>query len=229
MNLLEFDSKLVFLNSQSVDAEPYTTPDIIANFADTDLHSVNRLIRKYQDDLKEFGILGFEIRKLKAVGRPKKVWHLNEGQSMLLLQYLANAEPVRKFKKALTHAFIKERKELIERQAVYEFGKDFSKDLGDAIKNNPYSDVHSYPNYNRLIYKQALGISSNRIKQLRRIPDHQPITKYLNTAESKAVQKVKNQVIALLDMKLNYQQIKDTLGNQGIIYQITLPTPTAVK
>ena len=220
MNLLDFDSKLVFLNSQSVDAEPYTTSDIIAAFTGINHHSINSMINK--------GHVTFKMQRTKA-SRLKKVYLLNEKQASFLITLLKNTESVVLFKDALNEQFYSMKEEILRNQAQYDFGKDISKDLARAIDNNPYSDSHAYGNYNRLIYKQALGVPSSRIKQLRRIPDHTPITKYLSSEESKAVQKVKNQVIALLDMKLSYSQIKDALSNQGIIYQITLPLLTTVK
>ena len=52
--------------------EPYTTDEVIAECAGIQRTTVTRLIRKHEKDLEEFGIFGFEIRKLDGAGRLKK-------------------------------------------------------------------------------------------------------------------------------------------------------------
>ncbi|GAY72448.1 Rha family transcriptional regulator [Lentilactobacillus kosonis] len=219
---------LVFLSSENVYADMFTTSNLIAKYGDSSIDTVNRLIRNYQKDLKEFGVLGFEIRKPKRGsigGRPHKVWHLNEEQTMLLLTYMDNTEPVRQFKKALVHQFSLMKRSLYEKQVQFELGKQFSKDLHQAVAESPHLDEHHhlYGNVNKLIYKQALGVSTKALRQQRCIPKDEPITHYLDGDEAGAVKRVKEQVRTLLGMHLDYQQIKAVLQIQGIVYQITLP------
>lgn len=221
---------LVELTSKRLDAEPFTTGDIIADYAEITHHAVNQLISQYRMDLEEFGVLAFEMLKPSRGsigGRPRKIWHLNEEQAMLLITYLDNTKPVRQFKKALIKQFSAMKRELIERQAKHELGKEFSKTLHEAIKGSPALGEHGhlYININKLVYKQALGVNVNELRQARHIPKADAITNYLSASEADAVRKVKNQITSLLEMKLNYQQIKAALQVQGIIYHIQLSLP----
>ncbi|HGF8005529.1 hypothetical protein NE248_08105 [Enterococcus durans] len=52
---------LVFLQSDNLNNDPFTTDEVIAEYSGNSRESVTRLIRKYQGDLEEFGTLGFEI------------------------------------------------------------------------------------------------------------------------------------------------------------------------
>lgn len=226
--------EIVFLSSQAVYADTFTTSDVIAKYSKSSVHAVSQLIRKYQADLEEFGVLTFQMRKPQkgsTGGRPHKVWHLNEEQTMLLLTYMDNTEPIRKFKKALVHQFGLMKRNLYEKQVQFELGKEFSKELHQAIAESPYLDEHHhlYGNINKLIYQQALGVSTKALRQQRHIPKNEPITHYLDSNEAGAVKRVKEQTRTLLGMHFSYQQIKDALQVQGIVYQITLPAKQLMK
>lgn len=108
--------ELVFLNKRQ---EPYTTSDLIAEFASVQHHAIQQLISKYETDFKEFGVIAFEMRKPPAGskgGRPETVYHLNEQQATLLMTYLKNTARVRRFKKELVRQFYAMREILRERQ-----------------------------------------------------------------------------------------------------------------
>lgn len=108
--------ELVFLNKRQ---EPYTTSDLIAEFAGIQHHTVTRLIRNHADDFEDFGVLGFEIHKPlpnSQGGRPDKIYRLNEQQATLLMTYLKNTAQVRMFKKELVRQFYAMREILRERQ-----------------------------------------------------------------------------------------------------------------
>lgn len=50
---------LVALTSQRLDADVYTTAEIISQYAEIGLRTVNNRINQYKDDLMEFGMLRF--------------------------------------------------------------------------------------------------------------------------------------------------------------------------
>ncbi len=108
--------ELVFLHSQYIKEEPYTTDEVIAKYSENNLKSVKNLIRDNKADLEEFGILPFEKVKLNGRGRQKKTYLLNEEQATLLITYLDNTEPVRRFKKALVRQFYNMKNELYARR-----------------------------------------------------------------------------------------------------------------
>lgn len=47
--------ELVFIESEDLNCEPFTTDEVIAEFSGNNRDSVTRLIRNYQDDLKSLG------------------------------------------------------------------------------------------------------------------------------------------------------------------------------
>lgn len=220
---------LVFLSSQKVDAEPFTTGDVIAEYAGIARKSVNELIRRYKDDLEDFGVLPFEMAKpIKGSlgGHPRRVWYLNKNQANLLITYLDNTKPVRQFKKALVRQFDAMQRELIERRAQFELGKQFSKSLHATIADSQIKmHGHEYSTFNRLIYKQALGVDSTKLRKARDIPKGEAITMYLSSDEAEAVRLVKNRVEVLLDVGMDYQQIKQALQIKGVVYKVTLQLP----
>lgn len=88
--------------------EARTTTLIIAEGTNVEHDSVIKLVRKYRDDLEEFGPCRFEIDMVKRPqggGVQKEIALLNEQQSTLIITYLKNTEIVRQFKKALVRAF----------------------------------------------------------------------------------------------------------------------------
>ena len=99
---------LVFYTDNTLKAEPYTTPEIIANNTNNSLHAVNQLIRYKKESLERFGVLTFEMRKPpknSKGGRPRKIYHLNEQQATLLITFLDNTPQVELFKVALVKQF----------------------------------------------------------------------------------------------------------------------------
>lgn len=218
---------LVVLASQRLDAEPFTTGDVIAEYAGIELASVNRTIRNIHERLEHFGKVGFKIKPMPS-GQRAKVYLLNEQQATLLITFLKNTPRVADFKEALVREFTLMKRELYQRRAKFELGKEFSKGLQSAIADSPALDEHHhlYANINKLVYKQALGVNVGELRRSRDIPKSEPITSYLSTSEADAVRKVKTQITNLLEMKLNYQQIKAALQVQGIVYQIRLTLPT---
>lgn len=69
-----------------------------------------KLVRKYQADFEEFGLLGFEIRPRSAGqhgGGDVEIVILNEDQATYLITMFRNTPTVRRFKRALVKAFRK--------------------------------------------------------------------------------------------------------------------------
>lgn len=85
------------------DGDAVTTTLVIADGTVSDHASVIKLVRTYQADLEEFGLLDFKSES--TGGRPTEYAFLNEPQSTLLLTYMRNTEIVRAFKKKLVREF----------------------------------------------------------------------------------------------------------------------------
>ena len=216
---------LVFLSSQQVDAEPFTTGDVIAKYAGIERDSVNRMIRNIYQRLERMGKVGFKIRPM-ASGQESKTYLLNQQQATLLITFLKNTPRVADFKEELVAQFYAMQRELIERRAQFELGKQFSKSLHATIADSQIKmHGHEYSTFNRLIYKQALGVDSTKLRKARDIPKGEAITTYLSSDEAEAVRLVKNRVEVLLDVGMDYQQIKQALQIKGVVYKVTLQLP----
>ncbi len=124
---------LVYLDGKK---QPYTTSEIVAECAEVQHHTITRLIRENKEDFEALGVYGFEIQKVEN-GRPKKIYHLNEQQATLLITYLKNTEPVKKFKNNLVKAFFKMREDLAKYRQQYEASKPTQKALAQAIAEHP--------------------------------------------------------------------------------------------
>lgn len=71
---------LVFLEPNRLDAEPFTTSDIIAEHTRHSYRSIQRTIENQMERLEQFGQVRFEITPVKYSRgtNMKKVYHLNE-------------------------------------------------------------------------------------------------------------------------------------------------------
>ena len=85
------------------DGDAVTTTLAIAEGTLSDHASVIKLVRTYQADLEEFGLLDFKSES--TGGRPTEYAFLPEPQSTLLLTYMRNTDIVRAFKKKLVREF----------------------------------------------------------------------------------------------------------------------------
>lgn len=219
--------ELVFLHSQYIKEEPYTTDEVIAKYSQIKRESVSKLIKKYQKDLEEFGKVGFEIRAMES-GQKAKFYHLNEEQATLLITYLDNTEPVRRFKKALVRQFYDMKNELYARRMERQKEKSVRKSMTDVIKELELSP-HYYKHYTDLVYKTALGFNAKQLREAREVSKKSTILDFLTSEEIEAVNKREQQVATLLTLKMDYDTIKSILSGQGVLYQTTLKMPAATN
>ncbi len=197
---------LVFIGS--VNDEPYTTDKIIADYSGNDLDSVRRLIRNHKNDFEEYGILGFEIRKLKRRGRPEKIYHLNEMQATLLMTYLDNTDKVREFKKRLVRAFFQMRNEKLEQVRNRVVGIPQRRTLTDAIQQWKHGNRWSYKTITDLLLKQVTGMNAKQLKASRHVKNAMD---GLITAEQAKYQQLENVVTGFIGLNKTYDQIKGIL------------------
>lgn len=226
-------NNLVF-NGFNLHDEPFTTDEIIAKYSNNDLKSVKKQITSYKNDLEEFGVLRFKIAKPQKGskgGRPHKVYQLNEEQATLLITYLDNTEQVRQFKKELVRQFFAMKRELMQRQLVRENGKEDRLTMTDAIKNSTVigDEWYNYSNLTKLVYKTALGYNASQLRKARGANPKAVARDFLTTDELKAVSKRELQATTLIDLGMDYSQIKTLLSGKGVIYQTTLKLPVTAQ
>ena len=210
---------LVFVESAKLDEQPYTTCEVISEYAEIKRDSVTRLIRKYRKDLELYGTVGFEIR-ISGKAR-KKIYHLNEQQATLLITYLDNTEPVRKFKQQLVSQFFSMKQELMKRQMYREMEKPIRKSLTDTIKENENMGSKSYIHITNLICKVITGFNTKQLKERRQVDKTVSGTDIYTSEEFEKYQQLETKVITLLELGMDYQQIKAVLN--GLSIEITVP------
>lgn len=212
------DLQLTFYTDNSVNANVYTTDEVIAECSGYDLKAIKNMIYLHKKDIEEFGVLHSEDAKpLKGSkgGRPTKIYHFNEQQATYFITLLENTETVNQFKKDLVHQFYAMRDLLRQRTIARESSKPVTRTMTDAIKEKGL-DSHMYANYNRLALKVALGQSSKEIKRQRNIPANKPIPDYLTPDELEQLTKVKQHIATLIELNMPYDVIKAILGN-GVV------------
>lgn len=203
------ESGLVFLDAGR--KEPYTTDEVIAECSGVKRPTVTRLIRNRQNDLEEFGRLGFEIRTLQTKGGAQevKIYHLNEQQATLLITYLRNTEAVTAFKKALVREFYAMRKELQKRRELRIEGKPVRRSLTDMIRDNPDHNQWDYKLYTDLAYKAAFGKTAGQMKKERAGKGR--AIDLLTAEELREYQKQEAAVSALYGIGMDYRTMKAVL------------------
>lgn len=209
-------NEFVFLEPNKMDAVPFTTSEVIAEFAGVKHHAVRQLITKHETDFEEFGILAFEMRKIGGRGRPETIYHLTEEQATLLMTYLKNTERVRTFKKELVRQFYAMRAELLKRQLRRSELKPIRRELTDIIQEVDDSRW-AYKKYTDLAYKSGLGKNAAQLRKERNAPKTAKAIDYLNSEEIAAVTKRQSQIAVLLDMGLSYPEIKVIVSGSGAL------------
>ncbi|HFO0060883.1 phage protein [Streptococcus pneumoniae] len=194
--------ELVYMDGKK---EPYTTSAIIAECAEVKHDTVQSLIRNHQEDFESYGIIGFEIRKLDGRGRPMKIYRLNEQQATLLITYLKNTAPVRKFKMNLVKAFFEMREELSKFRMQRALEKPKRKTLHDSIENWEQAPKHAHSTMNNLLLK---AVTDRNAKQLREERGGYNGIDSLTSDELEQYQAFEDMVIAMMGLNMSYQEIK---------------------
>lgn len=212
--------KLVFINSNSLSEDPFTTSKIISEYGGQTHHSIQVLISTYEKDLKEFGVFSFEMSKPKSSkgGRPEKTYKLNEQQATLLITYMKNTLQVRNFKKALVKQFYAMREELIKRRIIRVDGKKERNVLTEAIdklQDGPYKN-HMYSNCTNLIYKIAFDKNAKQLRQQLNVPEKGTLRDYFTELQLSEILKLEQQFATLIDLGFSYGEIKSKMQQRYI-------------
>ncbi|HIX18602.1 MAG TPA: Rha family transcriptional regulator [Candidatus Gemmiger faecavium] len=216
MKKMPLPCRLVLIKPIGSRMEPYTTADIVAQYAQVQRQTVEHLIRKHKNDLEEFGSLGFEIRACphRTGSSVQKLYYLNEQQATLLITYLKNTEPVRRFKKSLVREFFNARQELARRDAQRAVKLPVRRSLTDAIRDSGENERfhgHAFAAYTNLIYKAVTGRSAAKIRKDAGLPRGADVVPLLSADTLALVTRRENQVAALLDCGMRYDAIKTVL------------------
>lgn len=204
---------LVYLTPNT--EEPFTTSEVIAEYTGVKRHAIQVLIQQHERDFREFGRVSFEMRPLQTRGGQQmvKVYHLNEQQATLLMTYLRNTDVVRAFKIELVRQFFAMRKELMSIKTIKAERKPLRTSMTDAIKALPDSPhkQFKYNQYTDLAYMAALGKTARQLRKERGAEKSATASDYMSSDELAAVSKMENRISVLLEVGMDYQQVKNCL------------------
>lgn len=208
--------ELVLIKPIGSRMEPYTTADTVAQYAQVRHKTINELIRKHEKDLEEFGTLAFEMEACphRTGASVQKLYHLNEQQATLLITYLKNTAPVRRFKKALVREFFKARNELSRREIQRAIKTPVRRSLTDAIRDsgeNERMHGHAYDAYTNLAYKAAIGRTAAQIRKSAGVDRRADVVPLMSAEELAEVTKREAQVATLLDCGMRYEAIREIM------------------
>lgn len=206
-------SNLVFLEPNCVKAVPFTTSDVIAEYAKIKHHAVQQMISKHEESLKKFGLVAFEMRANNTVRgiREEKIYHLNEEQATLLITFLRNTEPVINFKVELVRQFYQMRTELQMRHLERERLKPIRREMTDVINDDPEHNKWDFKLYTDLIYKIVTGKNAAQIRKERGASRKAKAIEYMTSGEMEQIAKLTNKIGVLLELGNDYYTIKDIL------------------
>ena len=217
--------ELVFVESIKLDEKPYTTSEVIAEYAGIEHRAVNQMVKKYKNRIETMGKLTFEMLPMPS-GQKAKVYKLNEVQATFVVTLLKNTQSVVNFKQELSKQFYSMKQELMKRQMYRELEKPVRKSLTDAIKENEHSNKWTYKQITDLICKVITGYSTNQLKEYRQVPKDVTGTDIYSSEEFEKYQALEEKTIFLLEMGMDYQQIKSVLNGASI--EVTVPTKVKV-
>lgn len=197
---------LVFLEPNRIDAVPFTTSKVIAETTGMNHRRVKDAIRKHESDFLAFGLLGaYETES--SGGRPEEIVRLNEPQATFLMTLLKNTPAVVAFKAELVRQFYAMRAELMTRQARRAELKPIRRELTDVVQEVDPSKW-AYKKYTDLAYKSCIGKNAAQLRAERRAPKKSAAIDYMTANEIAAVSKRTSQIGVLLEMGMDYEQVK---------------------
>jgi phage regulator Rha-like protein len=204
--------KLVFINSNALSEEPYTTSRIISEYGGQKHRAIRQLIKTYINKFQKLGRVTFEMTPLKTKGgfQNVKIYKINEQQATFLITLMKNTEKVVNFKFELTKQFYEMRNQLIKRRIERSDGKKERTTLTDAISRLPdgkYKE-HLYSNITRLIYKILFNKTILQLKEQFNVPKKGNLRDYLPQVQLAKVKVLEERTSVLIDMGLPYEEIK---------------------
>ena len=206
-------NNLVFLEPNHIESEPFTTSKVMAEVTGVEHKKIKIAIVKHREPLETFGLLGLYETESSG-GRPEVIYKLNEQQATLLITFLKNTPVIVAFKTELVRQFYAMRAELQTRHVRREELKPVRRSLTDVIQEQCSGDQWAYRRYTDLAYKSVMGKNAVQIRKERDAPPRAKAVEYLTADELADVTRAEGQIAVLLDMGMDYVQIKALVMNR---------------
>ncbi|WP_312221812.1 Rha family transcriptional regulator [Streptococcus parasuis] len=194
--------ELVYIDGKK---EPYTLSSIISDNAGITHHAVKEQIRKHLLELEKFGKVAFKMTPLES-GQSKRDYILNEQQATLLITFLRNTAPVIAFKSSLVKAFFEMRDEVAEFRYQRALEKPKRKALHEAVETWQEAPKHAHSTVTNLLLKGTTGMNKRQLVASRGGKNG---IDSLTSQEIIRYQALEDMAIALINLNMTYQEIKD--------------------
>ena len=139
-------------------------------------------------------------------GQQSKDYILNEQQATLLITFLKNSEQVANFKENLVKAFFELRNEVVEFRYQRALEKPKRKTLHDSIENWEQAPKHAHSTVTNLLLKGTTGMNKRQLVASRGGKNG---IDSLTSQEIIRYQALEDMAIALINLNMTYQEIKD--------------------
>ena len=200
-------NELVRLTTQDVSkAIPVTDSLIVAERLEVPHYYITRLIKRHEEDFKEFGAIDFESRLLTS--KNVDVILLSEAQFLLLITYLRATKKKTKvieIKKLFVRNFMALKNELQARTQTRILSKEVRKSLTDTIRDNVREGgnfkKYVYGHYSKLVYKKLFGKDVKKLKAEKKCPEKGNIRDYFNLEEIEKIQELESKIAHYIEMR----------------------------
>ena len=209
---------LVFLEPDKIDAIPFTTSKVVSEVTGVSHRYIKKQIAQRKSELERFGLLVAHETESTG-GRPEEITRLNEQQATVLITFLKNTPVVVAFKVELVRQFYLMREELLRRSTNRIALKPIRREMTDIIQTVDSSEW-AYKKYTDLAYKAVTGKIACKLREERGAPKKAAAIEYMTADEIHAVTEMTYKIGVLLEMGMDYQQVKALLVNRLIIGRI---------
>ena len=195
-----------------MDAEPFTTSDVIARVTGITHRRIKSSIVKNTKALETFG----KVIQYGATlgGRGNETgYRLNEQQSTLLVTFLKNTPVVVAFKVELVRQFYEMRTELNRRHVERAQLKPIRREMTDVIQQVDESKW-AYKKYTDLAYKATTGKIASKLREERGASKKAVAIDYMTSEEIHAVTETSYKIGVLLELVMDYSQVKESLSRK---------------
>ena len=222
--------------------EPTTTSIVLAEGVGRQHKAIIQLIRKYEGDISEFGLLPFQMAEKRGTqGAATEFAILNEEQTTFLFTLLRNSPVVVEFKKRLVKEFFNLRRKLtaaskrqfdVQWQESRTQGKIARREVTDSVQLFvAYAESHGsknakfyYKHITTATYKAIFVIQDSAGKSFRDMLDTMQLS-FLQTAEYVATKALEDG----MEQHLPYKDIFKLAKSRIEAFAGTIPTTNVIS
>lgn len=206
--------KLVFIASDNLKNEPFTTSKIIAECGGQEHRAIRQLIETYSSELKEFGRVTFQMIPFETNGgiQEIKVYLLNEEQATFLITLMRNTPQVVLFKQQLVKEFYSMRQELEKRRLERDAELKSRKELTDKIRSYLGNDNGKYIAFTQMIYKVIFGKDAKGLREEYGIHDKTSPKDFMTADDVSKIKAAEQKAVTMLELGFDYYKVKEQLS-----------------